>query len=76
MTNDHGSCKSCGYSFNGRYVWDHLFEETGSEEQATNYAEMYGCSKGNGRFGKQVGIYDIGRDATVAWLCPNCGYRW
>lgn len=23
-----------------------------------------------------VGIYDLGRDRTVEWLCPACGARW
>jgi rubrerythrin len=75
-SNDHGSCPSCSYNFNGSFVWDHFYKETGSEEEATRIAEMYGASKGHGRFGKQIGIYDSDKDRTTQWMCPSCEYTW
>lgn len=41
-------------------------------EQADKTAESYGATREKGRFGKQIGIYDMAKDRTVAWRCPSC----
>lgn len=27
-------------------------------------------------FSRKRGIYDMGKDRTVEWECPDCGHRW
>lgn len=27
-------------------------------------------------YSRVIGIYDRGRDRTVAWRCPDCGHGW
>ena len=34
--------------------------------------EAYGAT----HFSRKIGIYDIDRDRTVEWQCPDCGCRW
>lgn len=35
--------------------------------------EWYGGATHSNRV---LGIYDRDLDMTVAWMCPDCGYRW
>ena len=36
----------------------------------------------NGMYGdathyyRTIGVYDIKKDRTVSWKCPDCGYEW
>jgi len=74
-TDDHGSCKSCGFDLNGERVYDTFLLKYGDEGKATEVAEMYGCRKGWGRFGKCV--YVKGYDENYKklkpwWMCPEC----
>jgi hypothetical protein len=71
---EHGTCPACGTSWEGGLVWDHFFEETKSEEEATRIAEMYGATRTEGRWGRQVGLYDMMKDRTVGYQCPDCGH--
>jgi hypothetical protein len=71
---DNGSCPACGVSWNGGSVWEHFFKETGSEEEATRIAAMYGCTKEKGNWGRQIGLYDMNADRTVGYKCPDCGH--
>jgi hypothetical protein len=27
-------------------------------------------------FSRRIGIYDMNRDRTVEWACPDCNVRW
>jgi len=27
-------------------------------------------------YSRRIGIYDRGRDRTVAWVCPDCNHQW
>ena len=37
------------------------------------HKRLYG---GDGYFYRTVGIYDMDRDMTVEWKCPDCSGRW
>ena len=39
-----------------------------TEEQKEVYAGTF--------FSRLIGIYDMDRDRTVAWECPDCKTRW
>lgn len=74
---DHGSCLHCGFDLNGERIWDTFFKKERSEEEATRIAEMYGASKGFGRFGKEIYYkYYEGEgytDKKRVYVCPSCG---
>jgi len=73
-TNDHGSCRLCGYDFNGELIYDH-FLKTHTPDRAKELAEMYGASEGHGRFGKQIIVKHEHADGLKDTFtrCPNCG---
>jgi len=73
---DQDICPNCGVDLSTDYIWDHFFKEKGNEEEATRIAEMYGASKGKGKFSRKIGLYDWGEDRTVAWKCPDCEHIW
>lgn len=27
-------------------------------------------------FNRTIGVYDVHKDCTVRWKCPDCGYEW
>lgn len=43
---------------------------------ADKYAACYGADRTKGRWGRAIGIYDIDRDRTVKWKCPDCEGEW
>jgi len=75
-TDDHGSCKNCGCDLNGCRVYDHFLERYGDEAKAEEVADMYGCRKGWGRFGKEIylKVYDEEYNKLPSkFICPECG---
>lgn len=69
-------CPNCKNDLDGRSIYETFFEKYGDEEKALEIAAMYGATKTEGRWGRQIAIYDIHRDRTVAYRCPDCGHRW
>lgn len=75
--NQHGYCPNCGMDFDGGLVFDTFMEQfDGDEEKALEYASGYGATKTTGRWGKRIGIYDMERDMTTQWQCPDCEHIW
>jgi len=74
-TDDHKSCKNCGFDLNGERVFDHFLKEyNGDRVKALAVASMYGCREGFGRFGKAIYVKtytDFGKKRE--WKCPECG---
>lgn len=73
---DHGNCPKCNLDLNGGSIWEHFFQEYGDESKADEAAEMYGATRTSGQWGREIGIYDMTKDRTVAWRCPACGHEW
>ena len=73
---DQDICPNCKVDLSGEYIWDHFFKKKGCENEATRIAEMYGASKGKGKFSRKIGIYDWKKDLTVSWKCPDCDHMW
>jgi hypothetical protein len=74
-TDDHGTCKNCGYDLNGPRVYDHFLDKYGDPVKALAVASMYGCRKGFGRFGKAVYVkgYDENYNKLPPYyMCPEC----
>lgn len=74
--NEHGYCPNCNLNLDGGSIWDHFFQESGSEVEADRIAAMYGATREKGQWGRNIGIYDMDRDMTVAWRCPECNHEW
>jgi ribosomal protein L37AE/L43A len=74
--NEHGYCPNCGMDFDGGLIWDTGLEMYGSEEEADEYAKAYGATRTTGRWGKRIGLYDVERDMTTRWMCPECKHEW
>lgn len=71
------NCPHCGISLNGGSIWEHFYRETGSLSEADRIASMYGATRENGMsWRREIGIYDIDDDTTVAYKCPDCGGTW
>ena len=73
---DHGFCPNCGSDMNGGSIWEHFYKETGDEAEADRLAALYGATRLEGQWGRQIGVYDVYNDRTAAWKCPDCGYMW
>jgi len=74
--NQHGYCPNCGMDFDDGLIWDTGLEMYGNEEEADDYAKAYGATRTTGRWGKCVGIYDMRKDMTTSWMCPECKHEW
>lgn len=74
--NDHGYCPNCGISLTGGSIWETFFEKYGTERQADETAALYGATRELGTWGRAIGLYDIAKDRTVSWKCPDCGHEW
>lgn len=47
-----------------------------AEVAADKVAESYGATRDKGQWGRQIGVYSMERDRTVAWRCPDCLHEW
>ncbi len=76
MSSEHGYCPKCNADLDGGSVWETGFRMHGSEERADEYAAAYGATRTTGRWGREIGIYDMEKDMTVRWKCPDCEHEW
>lgn len=54
------NCPNCKHSLQGEPI---------PEYQRHNYGDRT-------HFSTKIGLYDRGRDMTVAYKCPYCNYQW
>jgi len=69
-------CPSCGNNLDGDLIWDTFFEKHKDEAEADRIAEMYGATRTEGRWGRQIARYSIEKDCVVAFRCPDCNHVW
>lgn len=69
-------CPNCKTNLEGDLIFDTFLEKYGDEEKALEAAAMYGATKTEGRWGREIGIYDREEDAVIAWQCPDCKHQW
>ena len=75
--NEHGYCPNCGINFDGDLIFDTFMERyEGDEEKALETASMYGATKTKGRWGHKIAIYNLEKDMTTRWKCPDCEHIW
>jgi len=69
-------CPKCKSNLDGELIFDTFMKKYGNEQKALETASMYGATKTEGRWGRQIGIYDMELDRTTEWRCPDCGHLW
>ena len=70
-------CPGCKTDLAGGFIYDHfLAEYGGDDERALQTAAMYGASKGQGRWGREIAQYSVEEDRTIGYRCPDCGHEW
>jgi len=69
-------CPKCTSNLEGGLVFDTFMEQYNDEAKALEVASMYGATKTTGHWGREIGIYDMEKDRTVSWRCPDCGHEW
>jgi hypothetical protein len=75
---DHGSCVVCGFDLNGDWIYEYFLREYGDEKKALDTAKMYGATKTEGRFGKELYVKEYDEDYNKLpsyFKCPTCGGR-
>jgi hypothetical protein len=72
----HGNCPHCKADLNGGSIWQHFMDKLGDEAEATRIASMYGATRTEGQWGRQLAIYDMERDRSMAFKCPDCEGEW
>jgi len=73
---EHKYCPECGFHLEGGLIFETFLEKYGDREKARVAARLYGATETEGRWGKAIGIYDMERDMTVEWMCPECRHTW
>lgn len=79
MSSIHGFCPHCNASLDGDLVIDYPLSQGRSREEALAYATMYAGWNEHGeanRWGRAIALYDIGKDRTTAYRCPDCQGTW
>lgn len=69
-------CPMCNNNLEGELMYDTFFKQHHNEQKALEYAAMYGATKTEGRWGRQLGTYDLTKDETIGYCCPDCGHKW
>ena len=71
------TCPRCNANFELQDIYEHFLKEYNDPKEALETAEMYGWTKDKPqRFSRIIGIYDINKDRTTHWQCPDCNYQW
>lgn len=79
MSNIHGYCPHCKVSLDGDLVIDYPLSQGKSMDEALAYAASYAGWNTHGesnRWDRAIGIYDINKDRTVEYRCPDCAKEW
>lgn len=69
-------CPKCKADLAGDLIYDTFLAKHGDKQKALEAAEMYGATETEGRWGREIALYDMVRDRTTAYKCPDCGHLW
>jgi len=75
----NGYCPHCNANLDGDLVIDYPLSQGKTMEEAIEYASFYAGWEKHGklnRWGRQIGVYDMRKDRTVAYKCPDCNGEW
>jgi len=69
-------CPKCKTNLKGELIYETFLKQYRDEQKALDAAKMYGATKDNGKWGKEIGIYDMNHDRIITWRCPDCKHEW
>lgn len=69
-------CPLCQSNLEGGLIYQTFLEEYDDHDKALDTAGHYGATQTEGRWGREIGIYSIETDRTVAYQCPDCYGEW
>lgn len=69
-------CPNCKNDLDSGLIYETFLAKYGNEKRALDIAAKYGATKTEGRWGRQIGIYDRDKDRTTHYKCPDCGHIW
>ncbi len=73
---EHGHCPNCNTDLDGGLIFQTFMEKYNDRAKALETAEMYGATETTGQWGRAIALYDINKDRTVAYKCPDCNHQW
>ena len=79
MSNIHGYCPHCNADLDGDLVIDYPLSNRYSPDLVLEYVSSYAGWNEHGeknRFSRAIGLYDINKDRTTAYRCPDCNKTW
>ena len=79
VKNIHGYCPHCNADLDGDLVIDSLIKFGYPQNEVIEYAKYYQGYSEYGefnRFTRKIGIYDVNKDRTIKWRCPDCKKTW
>ena len=78
-TESSDTCPACKSDLTGDPIPEkyRVHKDDCAEQKARFEGRCYCFPYGDATHGsRRIGIYDRGRDRTVAWRCPDCGHQW
>lgn len=69
-------CPNCNVDLEGGLIFDTFMGKYNDEAKALEVAANYGATKTEGRWSRDIGIYNMNYDRIVAHQCPDCGHEW
>ena len=69
-------CPNCKSNLEGGLIFDTFMEQYGDRERALSVASGYGATETAGRWGREIRLYDLVKDRTTGFRCPDCGHEW
>ena len=70
-------CPNCNSNLEGGLIFDTFMEQYGDEDKALETAAMYGATKTEGHWGREIGIeIPGGYDGISYYKCPDCNAYW
>lgn len=69
-------CPSCKKNLVGDLIWQYFRDHGFTEAECDKFAKQYGATRTEGNFNLTIGLYDMDKDRTTAWKCPDCGHEW
>jgi len=79
MNNINGFCPHCNANLDGDLVINYPLSQGKTMDEAIAYAKNYAGweqYKVLNRWSRAIGLYDINRDRTTAYRCPDCDGTW
>jgi ssDNA-binding Zn-finger/Zn-ribbon topoisomerase 1 len=79
VSNINGYCPHCNADLDGDLVINYPLTQGKTMEEAFEYASFYAGwdeHKERNRWGRAVALYDIHKDRTAAYRCPDCEKIW